>query len=308
MVERRRQRGGHEQVPSVAVGECWVGLGCDEEGTSFRPTIHGKFPEPGLSASPPVCKQWYLSAFSSQATSRKVPGLLFQQHAECRRQCDAIELVGIYSKGLTCLPHQPLPLDPLLLLPLSLHLPVLLFRLGHLDHHRHRRGIDLAESLASKALANSSQTPPQTHTGRTYLAKHPLWQLPIPPVLQPDNLPSISLRIRHTLLLLDAQIAPRPIAHPDLDDARDLRRLLDCLQRISRAHLNLDGILVRHDAVFKKFDGAEQRRETVPLRGKPAVPGGDGQRVGKCCRGGPEREMLQGRVALEELRGCQCWS
>lgn len=40
---------GYGEVPSVAGGECWVGLGCDEEeGISFRPTIHGKCPERGL--------------------------------------------------------------------------------------------------------------------------------------------------------------------------------------------------------------------------------------------------------------------
>ena len=53
--------------------------------------------------------------------------------------------------------------------------------------------------------------------------------------------------------------------------------------------------------MFKKLNGAEHRREAIPLRSEAVVPSGDRQGVGEGCRGGPEGKVLEGGVALEEL-------
>lgn len=117
----------------------------------------------------------------------------------------------------------------------------------------------------------------------THVADGAVGQLPVPAVLEP----------------LDLAVGADVDAHDAVDDLL----LLDALDDVLVAELELDGVAGGRDAVALQLDGAEQRGQAVELRRVLGVALGDGQRVREGGVLVPEAEVPEGRVASEELRG-----
>lgn len=147
-----------------------------------------------------------------------------------------------------------------------------------------------ARNPAAGAAAAAAATPSTTIdrggivTGRgTHVADGAVGQLPVPAVLE----------------LLDLAVGADEDAHDAVDDLL----LLDALDDVLVAELELDGVAGGRDAVALQLDGAEQRGQAVELRRVLGVALGDGQRVREGGVLVPEAEVLEGRVASEKLRG-----
>lgn len=106
----------------------------------------------------------------------------------------------------------------------------------------------------------------------TYITNSALRQVPIPAILDATNLAA-------------------GLVDKDPHDRRHDLLLLDALDDVLVAHLELDGVArVRH-AVVLQLDGLEERGQAVELRRVLRVAGCDCDVVGEGCIGRPEREF-----------------
>lgn len=115
----------------------------------------------------------------------------------------------------------------------------------------------------------------------THIADSARGQLAIPPVLE----------------LLD--LAVRADVDPD-DRVHDLL-LLDALDDVLVAHVQLDGVSRGLDLVRLQLDWLEHRREAIKLCGVLGIAGCDSDVVGECGILIPKAEVLESRVTLEKL-------
>lgn len=117
--------------------------------------------------------------------------------------------------------------------------------------------------------------------GITYIADGPLGQLPVPLVLD----------------AVDLTVGGDVYGH---DRVHDLL-LLDALDDVLVGHLELDGVARVGHAVVLQLDGLEDCGQAVPLGRVLGVARSHRDGIGEGGRRVPQAEVLEGRVAFEEL-------
>lgn len=117
----------------------------------------------------------------------------------------------------------------------------------------------------------------------THIADGARGQLAVPPVLE----------------LLDLSVRP-DVNH---DDRVHHFLLLDALDDVLVAHVQLDRVARGLDLVRLQLDRLEERREAVELGRVLGIPGCDRDVVGERGVLVPQAEVLEGRVALKKLFG-----
>lgn len=105
------------------------------------------------------------------------------------------------------------------------------------------------------------------------------------------------LAVPAVLKLLDLAVGP----DLDPDDRVHHLLLLDALDDVLVAHVQLDRVARRLDLVRLQLDRLEERGQAVELRRVLGIPGRHGDVVCECGVLVPEAEVLEGRVALEKL-------